>query len=470
MQRHRPRSLPLALLFLAFLSLAGCNATSQRSQTHEAAALAPANWSNAPSAAGDVSDLWIASFGDATLEALVAEAMRENFSLASASQRVRAAAALARISRSFRLPAIGANLRSSTQKSLVDPGTPVFLESDSHSLGLSAQWEIDLWNRLGQSSRSSVALLEAAQFDFEALRLSLAGQIAKSWFAAAEARAQLLLAEASAKNFDAKLASLEKRYQRGLVEAFDLRLLRAQAASARASAIGRRSQLDATLRQLETLVGRYPSAALAPLSELAPLPPLPTVGLPATLLERRPDLRAEERRLASAFALDLSARRNWLPNLALSASGGTASGDFANLLDSDFTVWSIAASLVQPLLQGGRLQAEREQTDANRLSSIANYKQLALQAFREVESSLRAEADLADLAAATEMAATESQLAEAQAWLLYERGLVDITSALDSERRSFEAQSQLLSVHNRRLQNRVDLHAALGGGFEQRQP
>lgn len=461
------RPLYLAPAAASLLLLAACATTTPPPATEEAADLAAPSWSTSPlDSTADAPAPWIASFGDPALEAIVAEAMQENFNLASASQRVRAAAALARISRSFRLPSIGANLRSSSQKTLLNPAAPSFLESDTHSLALAAQWEIDLWNRLGQSSRSSAALLEAAQYDFDALRLSLAGQIAKSWFTTSEASQQLQLAEASAQSFDAKLASLEKRYRRGLAEAFDLRLLRAQAASTRAAALSRRSQLDASLRQLETLLGRYPSASLAPASQLPSLPPLPPVGLPASLLERRPDLQAQERRLASAFALDLAARRNWLPSIALSASDGTASDTFADLLDTDFNVWSIAASLSQPIFQGGRLKAERQQADANRLSSLAQYKELALQAFREAESALRAETDLANLETQTALAASESQLAETQAWQLYERGLIDITSALDSERRSFDAQSQLLSIRNRRLQNRIDLHSALGGSFQ----
>src|SRR5690606_30898627 len=160
-------------------------------------------------------------------------------------------------------------------------------------------------------------------------------------------------------------------------------------------------------RALETLLGRYPSAALALEAELPELGPAPAAGLPAELLARRPDLKAEERRLAAALADERAAARNWLPSVALSASAGNSSDRFADLLDESFNVWSLAGDLAQPIFAAGRLRAERDRAEALRASQVSRYKDLALQAFREVETALQSERDLLALEAQTEIASSE---------------------------------------------------------------
>lgn len=462
------RSSLVALAF--FAALAGCATRRAPEQSGGAAALAPAAWSaEAPEGAADAR--WIDSLGDPQLGALVAEALRANFGLEAALQRAKAAEAVARISGALKYPSLNVGLRSSRQKARLNlPDAPVSIEADTHALDLGARWEADLWSRVRQGHAAALAQYEATQLDFDALRLSLAGQVAKAWFGAVEAAAQLELAESSASSFERKLAALERRYRRGLLDAFDLRLARAQAASSRAAAEGRRAELGGARRSLETLLGRYPSAKLALAADLPEPSPTPSAGLPAELLARRPDLQAEERRLAAAFADERAASRNWLPSIVLSASAGNSSDRFEDLLDDNFNVWSLAAELAQPIFAGGRLAAERDQAAALRASQLSQYKNLALQAFREVETALQSERDLDALEAQTEIASVESAKADEQAWSLYERGLVDIGDALDAERRAFDARSQLLSIRNRRLQNRVDLHLALGGGFDEATP
>lgn len=409
---------------------------------------------------------WIAAFAAPKLESLVAEALANNLGLENAYQNVRAAEAAARISGANRLPSLSAGLRPSRSQTMASFQPPAAVESETYSLALNARWEIDLWSRLAEEHTSAKAQYRASEYEFQYFRLSLAAQVARAWFNLIESKTQFELAEASANAFDAKLATLESRYERGLVDAFDLRLTRAQASTSRASALRRRNQMDASIRLLETLLGRYPSAELAIESELPELAATPSAGLPSELLERRPDVLAQQNRLLSALALERSAVRNWLPSITLTASDGTLSNQFSDLLDSNFNVWTLAGDIGFALFQGGRLKGQREQLQANQLSQLAQYKDVVLTAFREVETALRAEADLHDLERQTQISASENQLAEDQAWQLYQRGLVDITAVLDSERRSFEAQSQLLSIRNQRLQNRISLHLALGGNIQ----
>lgn len=446
----------------ASLFIAACQTTKQNSQ-NEIASLAPAEWSE-PDGDTDSSN-WISSFESPQLTALVEEADENNLGLEAAFQRTRAAEAATRISRSLRLPSLGANYRASRSQNLIAQTPPTSAESESHSLNLSARWEIDVWNRLGQEQSASETQSLASKYDFESFRLSLAGQVARAWFNAIEAKTQFDLASSSAESFETNLTSLEKRYSRGLSSAFDLRLIRAQASSSRANALRRRNEMDSVLRNLETLLGRYPTAELVTANQLPEIAALPAAGLPSELLTRRPDLLAQQNRLLSALALEKSMQRNWLPSLTLTASDGTLSSSFSDLLDKDFNVWSLAGDVSMALFQSGRLKAQRDQLNANQLAQLAQYKDLVLNAFREVETALRSETNLRELEAQTRIAADENRSAETQAWQLYERGLVTITSVLEAERRSFDARSQLISIRNLRLQNRIALHIALGGSL-----
>lgn len=453
--------LKIGLLASLAASVVSCRSVSSFQEPPELDGLLPDDWSQADGLA--LSRNWVNELGSSTLASLVAEAEKNNFGLEAAQQRARAAEAAARISGSLRGPSLNAGLRSSRSRTLVGFGNPVPTETESHSLSLSARWEIDLWNRLGMEYASSEAQYQASLYDFEAFKLSLASQVAKAWFSAVAAKTQFDLAQSSAVSFDSKLATLERRYSRGLIDAFDLRLTRAQASASRAAAIQRRSQMDTSIRQLETLLGRYPAAELTAHEPLPELGDKPAAGIPSALLARRPDVLAQQNRLAAALALEASAQRNWLPSLALTASDGTLTSNFSDLLDSDFNVWSLAGDLTVALFQSGRLASQRDQLNANQLSQLAQYNNLVLQAFREVETALRAETDFLDLETQTLISADQNQQAEDQAWRLYERGLTDITSVLDAERRAFDAKSQLITIRNQRLQNRINLHVALGG-------
>jgi outer membrane protein TolC len=154
-----------------------------------------------------------------------------------------------------------------------------------------------------------------------------------------------------------------------------------------------------------------------------------------------------------------------LPRISLTANGGAASSELRDLLDFDRLAWTIAANLSQPIFQGGRLKADIEFSEAIKSQALARWAQAALNAFWEVESFLAAEVYLKDQESAVQLASSESILAEELAWQQYQRGLADIITVLESQRRSFNARSSLLQITNDRLQNRINLYLALGGDF-----
>ena len=173
----------------------------------------------------------------------------------------------------------------------------------------------------------------------------------------------------------------------------------------------------------------------------------------------------ETRRLAAAERRVASARRALLPSIRLTSSGGRLSSALDELLGGDFSVWNLVGNITQPLLQGGRLRAGVDQAASATEAALFAYAQNALRAYSEVEGRLQAEGFLADQQQALSTAVAEALAARTLAEDRYTRGLSDLITLLESQRRAFDAESRLLSLRRQRLDIRIDLHLALGGGF-----
>ena len=419
-----------------------------------------------------VADHWWRDMGAARLDSIVALALEHNYDLKAAGARLAQAQAQARVAGAPLWPQLSAtNTGSRRKQNFV--GFPIpgqegqVLTSTSTSFGvnLNASWEVDLWGRLRAGAQAALADAGAAAADFRAARLSLAAQTARAYFAAVEAGRQVELARATVENYRLSAEQIEDRYRRGLRSSLDVRLGRSSLAAAEATLAQRRQQRDAVLRQLELLLGRYPSARIEVGDELpAAGGPVPA-GLPADLVGRRPDLVAAERRLAAADRRLAQSQRALLPSISLTGSAGRSSSALSDLLNGDFSVWNLVGNIAQPLLQGGRLRAGVDQAAAAAEQALYNYAQSALRAYGEVEAALHAEGFLADQERALSTAAEEAVAARALAEERYARGLAGLIALLESQRRAFDAESRLLAVRRQRLDTRIDLHLALGGGF-----
>jgi NodT family efflux transporter outer membrane factor (OMF) lipoprotein len=417
---------------------------------------------------------WWTSFGDSRLDRLVAEVLKSNLDLQAAAARVDAALAQARIAGAALQPQVPASLNAARREQ-VFIGLPIpgqedrALSNTSTSIGssLDISWEADLWGKLRNAKDGASALAAAAAADFAAARLSLAGQTAKAWFAMLEAEEQLALWTEVLTSRRTTSEQIRRRYERGLRSALDLRLARSSEAAAVAVVAARRQQLDSARRQIHLLASRYPSGDpdLAPGGSLPTLPPPVPADLPSALVTRRPDLLSLERRLAAAGFRVSEARASLYPRFRLTGSVGTLSSEVEDVLDDDFSVWSLAAGLLQPLFQGGRLRAGVNLAQAQLEETAAAYAQTVLRAFSEVELMLVAESSLSDQYDALKTAAVEAEAADRLARDRYLNGLSDYLSVLESQRQSALAQSQLLEMARRRLARRVDLHLALGGSW-----
>ena len=414
---------------------------------------------------------WWRDFDDEQLNTLIATGLANNPNMRAVMARIEAAAAAHEIAGGPLLPELDLGLQTDRARRLFlgfpfggGGGVPSSTFT-SHGLTLGVRWEADVWGRLRAADSAALADQQAALHDLHAAQMSLAAQLCRAWFAAIEANQQLVLAEATARAFDTTLADVNDRFRRGVRPALEVYQASTNLANARASVAQRQDQQQRAMRQLDVLVGRYPSGRIRVASALpASLPAVPA-GLPSELLRRRPDLQAAERRVAAAGCRIESAEAALYPRLSLTASGGTQSLDLEDLVDSDFRVWSLGINLLEPLFRGGALRAEVRRQQARRAEAFANYGTAVLTAFAEVENILSSDGQLHQrrdhLAAAAKHAAFARDLAR-ERWQL---GLTDFLTVADGQRQAFQTESTRITVDRQLIDNRIDLLLALGGGF-----
>lgn len=470
---------PLLAAALAAL-LSACGTAPAPDAPPLASVKIPAHWiagsSWTPAHAPDRD--WVAAFGSPGLAGYVERVLAGNQDLKAARARLEAAEAGARIVGADLLPQLQGG--SSAQRDLQNfiglplPGAPpgAILSSRSNRFGLSLNlsWEIDLWGRIRAAKRAALADFEASAFDRATAELSLAGQSAKAWFALAEAHDQIALARSAIATFADTETAIRERFESGIDGngqnmAAQLLLAQGDVATAQERLAARQEIAGRLARLLETLAGDYPAGRAGAEAKLPEMPGKPPSGLPATLLDRRPDLAAAERRLAAADQRLLEAKRALLPAISLTGSFGSASEDIGDLLSGDFSIWSVAGNVAQPLFQGGRLRANIDRRGAETGQSAAEFEKAALAAFAEVENALAAEALLDRRVEALAQASRLAREAYRRSLEEFGLGTGDILTVLAAQQRLFASRSQWLVARRERLDNRVDLHLALGGGF-----
>ena len=403
---------------------------------------------------------WVRAFPDPILIELVDEALRENTDIGALYATLDALIAQERISRADRLPIVNGEFgisRSERSNEFVPDNTGI-------TAALSASWEADLWGRISDGIEASEIDSEAAASDIAAARLSITGQVAQSWFSLIESNLLVDLSRRDIETQERALRLTQRRFESGVSGSSDVRLARSAVAQAQALQASRVQTLSALSRQIEILLTRYPAGALDATPDLPELPPLTGAGAPNYILTQRPDLIAAERRLAGqGFQIDI-ARKALLPSLSLSGSTSAGGTGFDSFFDIDALVASIAANLVAPIFQGGRLRANVEIQEALLEQQLQSYIGTVLGAYLDVENALDAETRLAEVEAALRVAVDESLKAEERLELRYTEGLATILQLLDAQTRRLSAEGQLISARAERLQNRVRLHVALGGG------
>ncbi len=464
-------SLKVGVFGGAVLLLVGCVGPAPARSTPDSLAV-PETWrsSGALNQTTLNDAFWWEAFSSSELEAMLEEAFLGNPDLQSLSARVEAAGASARIAGANLYPSVSAGLDGSRRKQnfigFPIPGSTsnvLSTQATTYGLSLATSWELDLWGRVRAGKRAAMADSEAAVADYEMQRLSLAAQVSKAWIGAIAAKRQRILAERSAQSFADTAAKVRSRYEQGLRSALEYQLSRNSAATAKALVVERQQQELQSIQQLELLLGRYPAGQLEIADELPVVEGEVGAGIPSMLLLRRPDLLAAERRLAAADQRLWESRASLFPQISLSGSTGTSTAELRDVLDTDFSVWTLAGNLAQPIFQGGRLRAGVDLSKSRIKEAAAQYLSTVLRAFGEVEFGLASESFLKERESHIADAAMQSAAALAVANRRYESGLEELINVLESQRRSLGDATQVIAIQQARLNNRIDLFLALGG-------
>jgi NodT family efflux transporter outer membrane factor (OMF) lipoprotein len=418
----------------------------------------PAAWTSQGGAGGAVATEWLQTFRDSQLEAIVDEGLRNNLELKAAASRIDVAAALVAQARSLLYP----------QAALI--GGVGFVGrndewKDRNGLVGSVTWELDLWGRVRAQAASAAAGRQATEADLLYARQALAATIATLWYQTIAVERLRVTAEEASKIYQELLELVRTRNAVGQVGQQEVALAGADLDRARHRERAFATSEQQIVRGLEVVIGRYPKAELALAPDLPPVPgPVPE-GLPAELLERRPDLVAAERRVAAAFHLIQAAEALRLPRIALTATGGRSTSELLRLANVDPNFLSVGLNLLQPLFTGGAIKAEIALANAEQRAAVALYGEAALRAFSEVESSLANEQLIADQQKYLESVLAQDTEALRLGRLRFDAGATDLLDVLQLQARQLNTQFELIGVRNDRLANRVALHLSLGGGF-----
>jgi multidrug efflux system outer membrane protein len=458
--------------------LAGCAALSPGSRMGDVGA--PGSWAATREARAGIDRNWVGRIGGAELRGLVNEAVSNNPDMKAAAARIDRASAEARIAGAGRLPSLGlgGDVRRNRQNFIGFPfvgggalggGTPSNI-SQQFGVNLNAAWEIDVWGRAKAGQEAAIADAEARRYEYDAARVSLAGQVTKAWLALGEANEQGELAETGVKLSGVLADAVRERFERAIADgggtASQVRLTESERATRQAAFAQRGQERERVLRQLEILLGKYPSGSLVARARLPPFPGATPAGLPSELLQRRPDILAAERGLASSGRRVKERKLARFPSLSLTGSGGTTSEAIRDVLRSDAKVWSIGGSLTQPIFEGGRIKGGIEEAEAGEREQVAILQKTVLNAFGEVEQALVAESFLAERERASKQAAALAKEAAERAGEEYSAGTGDLLTLIDATKQQIDSASQYAAIRRMRLENRVDLHLALGGDFK----
>ena len=438
------------------LALAGVFGCATQSPVLTPQVTPPASYSEAAAPGGaELTGDWWRTFNSAELQALVEEALAGSPDLAIAAERVRQAEAQVQVAGASLFPSL--DLGFSTRKAR---------DSESSSTTLSASYEVDLFGRNAAGVRGAQASLRATGFDREAARLTLLAGVANAYFELLSLRGRLAVSRENLGIAERVLGVVEVRARNGAVSPLDVARQQAAVLSQRAGLLSLEQQERQTLAALAVLVGRLPEGFEVKAATLADLAvPSVSPGLPADLLVRRPDLAAAEAGLAAANANLAAARAALLPSIQLTASAGVASGALLAFLSGPGTGVAIAASLLQPIFDGGRLRGNVGLAESRERELVEVYRKAILAAFADVETALAAAGRLGQREALQAQVEARAREALRLAEVRYREGADDLLSVLDAQRTLFDAQDQLAVTRLERLEASVALFRALGGGW-----
>ncbi len=415
---------------------------------------------------GPASDWW-SSFGDATLDELVRDAVANNYDLQAAAARVRTARALRGMAASRGKAQVGGSaIAAETQRSDAIAPTGGDRRQQLYDLGFDAGWEIDLFGGVRRDVEAAAAQVEATDAERSDVQVTLLAEVARNYVELRGAQRRLDVLDARIETLRDTLDIVRTRRQAGLTTELDV--ARSEALLEETSAA--RPALEyfaiAAIHRLAVLTGRQPDALQDRLTRHAPIPRVPsevTAGVPADLVAHRPDVRRAERELAAATARIDVARADLYPRISLAGTLGHRSDDAGDLVSAASRYFAFGPVLQWPLLTGGRVRSQIEAQRGRRDQAEAAFRQSVLRALEEVEDALatcsRDEHERQRLAAAVDAERRAVDLAGAR----YRGGLDSFLTVLDAQRTLRDGEDRLAAVETRAALSSIALYKALGG-------
>ena len=471
---YRPRFQLRLLCAALVLAIGGCavGPDYQRPATVDVSSYKEAQgW--VPAAPADTLERgpWWSLFKDPVLDQLASRVEVSNQNVAVAVAAYAQARALVREQRASLFPTVSLNGNasrsgSSSSSSSTTGNNVGGRVGNNYQLSIGGSWEPDVWGRLGRTVDGAKAGEQASAADLASAKLSAQGELATNYLSLRQTDAQKVLLKDTIDGYKRALEITQNRYNAGIAAKTDVLQAQTQLANAQADDAGlvrQRAQLE---HAIAVLVGEAPgNFSIAPVAWNPSVPDVP-VGIPSELLQRRPDIAAAERRVASANEQIGIAKSAYYPSLSLSASAGQGASRVADLFKASSSVWSIGISAAQVLFNAGATGARVEGAEASHQQAVARYRQAVLAAFQDVEDQLSATRVLLTQQELRRQASQAADQVEQQVLNRYRSGQVGYTEVIAAQATALSARRALVQAMADRQTTAVALIQSLGGGWQ----
>ena len=455
----------------------------------------PDNWGIETPIAINISEIWWDEFQDEKLNQFLSQFLAENINLEQAMLNTRIAKQASVISTANLFPSIsiGANASEAEQNTAgfppllrnlfgainqsdnpdLDPNDPSLSEittftQESYSLSLNTQWEIDLWGKIRQGRIAGKQEFFAAQYNYTYYQFSLTSEATKLYFSIIESKQLVNNAEQKYNNAKIIFDLYTMRYNKGTISSKALMQSELMLNIAQSDLENRKSIATSLIREAKVLIREYPNITLdTAVNFPESLPNIPEV-IPADIVKRRPDLIASQYKLLASKALNKQAMRSLYPSFSLVGSSG-ASSNVKDLLNDDYSVWSAGLNLLSPLFNGGKLIANKKIAKTNKEIAMLNFLNNLLVAYKEVESGLEFD-QTAQLS--LKLLKDNIRLSEAIYKTTFDefaKGVTSIEDVINANNALFDNKNMLATTERIRIEQRINLILALGGGFTYKQ-
>ena len=438
----------------------------------EAAGWAPA----APADAAPRGDWWVV-LNDPVLNDLERQVEVSNQNLAAAEAAYRQSRAMVSEQRAALFPTVdltGSATRSSSHSAIVVPptggtgtgtGATVAGAHNQYQLGVGASWEPDLWGRIRRTVEGAGAQAEASAADLANARLSAQSQLAVDYVQMRADDGLIALLDLTAEGYQRSLTIAQNRYNAGIAAKNDVLTAQTQLANAQAQAVDLGQQRAQLEHAIAVLTGQPPANLTLQPTAWSLAVPVEPVGVPSTILQRRPDIASSERLVANANAQIGVQTAAYFPSLTLSGQYGVSSSSLGNLFSASSTLWSLGANVTETVLDFGARKARVAEARAAYDQTVAQYRQTVLTAFQEVEDALAAQRVLSQEAPLRQQASQAADQAETIALNQYKAGIADYTTVVVAQVAAQNARQSYLTLQSNRIVAALDLVKALGGGW-----